>query len=76
MRKSGIIYWGITTVALAAGLVLSVVKSGDHWAFEWRGAELMAQTSLDSAHELSALQIMNRVLLQVLMNSRKQCLSC
>ena len=65
MKKSGIIYWGITAVAMAAGLVLSVVKSGDHWAFEWRGAELMAQTTLDSAHELSALQILNRVLLQL-----------
>ncbi len=65
MKRSVIIYWGLTAIAFTAGLVMSIVKSGDRWAFKWHGAELMAQTTLESAHDLSALQITNRVLLQL-----------
>ena len=65
MTRSSIIYWGLAAVALTAGLAMSIIQSGDRWAFEWHGSELMAQTTLESAHEISSLQITNRVLLQL-----------
>ncbi len=65
MKRTRIIYWGIAGTALATGLGLSVVKSGDRWEFNWDGAELMAQTSQNAPHDLAALQITNRVLLQL-----------
>ncbi len=65
MKKSSILYWGITGAVLAAGLILSIVKSGDHWEFSWQGAELMALPSQDTPHELSTLQVTNRVLLHL-----------
>ena len=65
MKRSSILYWTITGAALAAGLVMSVVKSGDHWEFSWQGAELMALPNQDTPHELANLQVTNRVLLHL-----------
>ena len=68
MSRKRIIYWGITGAILAAGLVMSVVERDGRYAFEWRGAELMAQPKVDEYHDIASLQVFNRVLLQLQQN--------
>lgn len=67
MKKTRI-YWGIVGALVASGIALSIVEKDGHYAFEWRGASLMAQTKADEYHDLASLQIFNRVLLQLQQN--------
>lgn len=68
LNKKRIAYWGVTGALMAACLSLSIVERGGHYEFEWRGAELMAQPKNDAYHELAALQVFNRVVLQLQQN--------
>ncbi len=68
MKRSRIIYWGVVATLALAGIGVSVVERNGHVEFEWRGAELMAQTRFDDFHEIAALQVFNRVLLQLQQN--------
>jgi len=65
LNKKRAIYLCIAGFALVSGLMLTIIKSGDRWAFHWKGAALMAQPKEDVYHDLSSLQIFNRVLLQL-----------
>ena len=68
LNKKRIAYWGITGALMAACLSMSIVERGGRYEFEWRGADLMAQPKNDTYHELAALQVFNRVLLQLQQN--------
>ena len=69
LSKTRWIYWGIVASLTIAGLSLSIVKRDGHYAFRWDGAELMAQTREDTSyHDIAALQVFNRVLLQLQRN--------
>ena len=69
MNKKRIIYWSLTGLLIGAGLFLSVVDhGGGHYAFEWRGSELLAQQKADEYHDLASLQVLNRVLIQLQQN--------
>lgn len=69
LKKSRWIYWGIIGALTAAGLSLSVVHRNGRYAFQWDGADLMAQPREDAGyHELAALQVFNRVILQLQQN--------
>ena len=69
MNRKRIAYWGLTGFLIGAGLCLSIVdRGGGHYAFEWRGSELMAQQKSEEYHDLASLQILNRVMLQLQQN--------
>lgn len=65
MSKKQAIFWGLTAGIFLTGIGLSISERDGHYAFEWRGAELMAQPKLDEYHDIASLQIYNRVLLQL-----------
>ncbi len=69
MSKARWIYWGIVASLTIGGLCMSVVNRDGHYAFQWDGSELMAQTREDTSyHDIAALQVFNRVLLQLQQN--------
>lgn len=68
LNAKKIAYWGLTGALMAAGICLSIVERNGHYAFEWQGSELMAQTRNDGYHDMAALQVFNRVLLQLQQN--------
>lgn len=68
MNAKHIVYWGLAGAFMLAGVCLSIVERNGHYAFEWRGSELMAQTRNDGYHDMAALQVFNRVLLQLQQN--------
>lgn len=63
--KKIIFLGGLSIGVLAIGLSLSLVHTSGRWAFEWQGAELMAQAKEDTYSDLAALKLLNRVLLQL-----------
>lgn len=62
--------WIFSLVLIVAGFSLSVVRSNGWFAFTWQPNALMAQQASndEGAHELAALEIFNRVLLQLQVN--------
>ena len=68
MNVKKLAYWGLTGALMVAGVCLSIVERNGHYAFEWQGAELMAQTRNDGYHDMASLTVFNRVLMQLQQN--------